>query len=165
MDKCETTIWSSTANVDDYRDFLIEEHPDVVDEHEKQQLVDELNQTYLDDELENLKRPLDNDILVIANLGLWNGRRTGYRYLGRDLTDIFEAHNDETRYYVDRYNVRATGAHHDGVNHYTFRELRPDVERDNPLVAAIAAGRPITSQFINRYTRSLRPHVAAVYGC
>ena len=39
----------------------------------------EINNRYLDDERVNLNIQLDQPILVIADLGLWNGRRTGYQ--------------------------------------------------------------------------------------
>ena len=39
----------------------------------------EINNRYLDDERVNLNIQLDQPILVIADLGLWNGRRPGYQ--------------------------------------------------------------------------------------
>lgn len=39
----------------------------------------ERNSEYLDDERMNLDIQLDKPILVIVDLGLWNGRYSGYK--------------------------------------------------------------------------------------
>ena len=66
---------------------------------------------------------LPEPILVIANLGLWNGRHSGYReILSRNLRDCFYTDADLTEWYLDRLgDLRADGIHHDGRNYYLYR--------------------------------------------
>lgn len=123
------------------------------------------NSDWLDNEVTNLDITLDHPILVIADLGLWNGRRQGYRVIGTNMNDIFRVTcGDYVTFYADQYNVRCDDIHHDGTNHYMFRELRCSAEDAAPLLDAIYSGKEITSSLLNRYTRSLLPYVAAVYG-
>lgn len=89
-------IWSNyDLDYEDWRDDLEEDHPELT-EDERMALMYEINNRYLDDERVNLNIQLDQPILVIADLGLWNGRRTGYQeissgnirdclYSGRDI--------------------------------------------------------------------------------
>lgn len=72
-------IWSNyDLDYEDWRDDLEEDHPELT-EDERMALMYEINNRYLDDERVNLNIQLDQPILVIADLGLWNGRRTGYQ--------------------------------------------------------------------------------------
>ena len=87
-------------------------------------LMYEINNRYLDDERVNLNIQLDQPILVIADLGLWNGRRTGYQeifqrqYPGLPLQwpDI-----EYATWYVDKLgDLRCDAIHHDGTNHLLY---------------------------------------------
>ena len=83
---------------------------------------------YFDDELINLNRELGRHILVIADLGLWNGRRSGYKEIGTNLRDCLYTNDDDMRLYVDNLgDLRADGYHHDGTNHYLYRVYKPGV--------------------------------------
>ncbi len=130
------------------------------DEYEQENYVRGLNADYLGDERMNLSRQLPGRVVCIADLGLWNGRRSGYRVLGTNLNSIFDVTISEM--YCDAYNVCGTECHHDGTNYYTFR-LIPDGVDATRLLDAIYDGEA-TSELIRRYTRSLRPYVSFVYG-
>ena len=77
-------VWQN-YNIDpeeeDYKDFLEEYYPDVTNEEEKYYIIEELNYQYLDDERACLDILLDNDIIILADIGLWDGRRRGYKEL------------------------------------------------------------------------------------
>lgn len=77
-------VWQN-YNIDpeeeDYKDFLEEYYPDVTNEEEKYYIIKELNYQYLDDERACLDILLDNDIIILADIGLWDGRRRGYKEL------------------------------------------------------------------------------------
>lgn len=67
-------IWSDIhLDYEDWRDNLEAEYPDMT-EDERYQIMLETNRDYLDDERINLNIQLNEPILVIADLGLWNGR-------------------------------------------------------------------------------------------
>ena len=83
MTKGDHLIWTNYGlDYEDYRDQLDEDYPELSDA-EKEQLMYELNDDYLQDERANLNIQLSQPILVVAQLGLWNGVKPGYREIGR----------------------------------------------------------------------------------
>ena len=120
---------------------------------------------WFEDEQSNLYRQLDGRILAIADMGLWNGRRTGYKILGNNLNEVLTCGIgcDEKEIYCDGRNVLATGYHHDGRNNVEFREIREDRNIDN-LLNKRYNNEEVTRKEINYYTKSLRPYVKQVYG-
>lgn len=116
-----------------------------------------------EDEMLNLDRQLNGRVLAIAKLGLWNGRRQGYKILGNNLNSIFGVSSDYNEYYSDGKNILSTQVHHDGRNHVIYRELREDrnIER---FLQEIYSGAELLPQKISAYTRSLHPYVANIYG-
>ena len=164
-------IWSNIdLNIEDWRDgykeFLeineMDGDPD--DEAAIYEWMVETNGYYLDDEYMNLNKITDGRILVIADLGLWNGRKQGYKILGTSLHDILNnGAYDYTEWYGDGYNIRCTTHHHDGTNNYLYRVIREDRNIDN-LLNAIYNGEEITNKKLNYYTKSLYKDVANVYG-
>ena len=169
-----TTIWKSYGMYDleelekfekDVKELLEE---DAVEDITEEKITDEVYfqiDQYFDDEKSNLFRILDGRILCIADMGLWNGRRTGYKILGNNLNEILTAGIgcDEKEIYCDGRNVLATGYHHDGRNHVEFREIREDRNIEN-LTDKLYSGQPITRREINYYTKSLRPYIKSIYG-
>lgn len=118
---------------------------------------------YYEDEKINLNKPLHGRVLCIADLGLWNGRRSGYRIMGANLNEVLKAfQGDYCEVYFDGRNICATDTHHDGTNHYTFREIREDKNIDN-LLGKLYNG-TATSRDIATYTKSLAPYACEIYG-
>lgn len=118
---------------------------------------------YLDDERENLNVSVDGRIIVIADLGLWYGRRQGFKLLGNRISDILSDDSDYIEWYVDGHNIKAIASHHDGTNYYEYRVVREDRNIENLLVA-IQMGEKITRKKLNYYTKSLYKDVAKIYG-
>lgn len=161
-------IWSNDFEVDDWKDYFTELYPDkdweTLDYSEKYDIISEANSEYLNDERRNLDIQLNNPILVIANLGLWNGRRSAYKIIkSGNISDILYSDCDYNEWFADTHNVRCIASHHDGTNYYLYREIKPDVNIDN-LLNKIYNGENITSQMLSHYTKSIRPYVASVYG-
>ena len=146
------------ANANDW------EYDGMSDEFKCQLIYDEIG-TILECEIANLDIPTTGSIIAIADLGLWNGRRSGYKILNEhNVNAIFkEMQWDECEFYADRYNVRMVNHHHDGTNYVMFRELKPNVNHKH-FLDMIYEGKPISSKTLCRYTRSLRPYIAKVYG-
>ena len=116
-----------------------------------------------DDESENLNKELDNSIVVIADLGLWDGRHSGYKVLKRNLNAILTcASEGELKFYFDGKDVRCDQYHHDGVNHLLFREMKSDKDVDD--FTDICYEETPTDEQIDEYTTSLGKYVKAVYG-
>lgn len=164
----ERIIWSNfDVNVADYADFLQEEYPEVTDPNEQYELCCEMNYAYLDDEKVNLDIELPNPIICIADLGRWDGRCMGYKMIesGNIADCLWDPECDYCKWYVDRYNdLCFTGAHHDGRNHYLYRELRDISDRQmENFLDKLHTGR-LTRRDIRRYTTSIGSHIQRVYG-
>lgn len=113
---------------DDWKDELSIDYPDYT-EQELMDVMYENNAYWLEDEKRNFDIDLPENILVIATLGLWNGRRQGYKQLSNNLSQCFSVcQHDYQEYFVDESgDLCATDSHHDGTNHYTFRMYRKGV--------------------------------------
>ena len=119
---------------------------------------------WADDEKENLNQPC-NRVIAIADLGLWNGRHSGYRLLGTNVGSIFNVGGDyyDEDFYCDGKDCRADLYHHDGTNHILFREIRDGVNIA-PLCRMLYNGEDVDRRTLNRFTKSLRPRIASIYG-
>lgn len=126
----------------------------------------ELLAEYLEDERANLNIKLNGMIVVIADLGLWYGRRKGYKLItSGNIKDCLSDDCDYITWYCDRYNFRAVAGHHDGINRYLYRELREGltfIQRENFLYKLV--NNEANERMIRRYTKSIRPEIAKVYG-
>lgn len=167
-------IWSNLdLNVDDWRDGYKEfleingmDEESADDEYAIADWMYETNAEYLNDEKDNLNKHINGRILVIADLGFWNGRRDGYKILDNNVNEIFNINSrgfEFAEFYSDGYNIKGKEIHHDGTNHYIFRVIREDRNIDN-LLNAIYDGEQITNSKLNYYTKSLHKDVAEIYG-
>lgn len=121
---------------------------------------------YLEDERVNLNIKLDGMIVVIADLGLWNGRRTGYKLISSgNIKDCLYDDCDYITWYCDRYNFRAVATHHDGINRYLYRVFRDGLSgiQIGNFLRKVVRGEA-NERMIRRYTKSIRPEIAKVYG-
>lgn len=163
-------IWSDAdLNLDDWRDDLIEQYPPGISmsEDELYQRMVATNRDYLEDERVNLDIRLSQPILVIADLGFWNGRCSGYKEIqSGNIRDCLSSDCDFNTWYVDKYgDLRCDAYHHDGTNHYLYRVYKDNVseEKRNNLTAKIRKG-TFTRADVTRLTRRLGDEIGAVYG-
>ena len=161
-------IWSNDIDYDDWREDLEEQYPDLT-ETERMELMYELNGDYLDDERSNLDIQLSRPILVVGDLGLWHGRRMGYKeILSGNIRDCLysERDMDYSTWYVDKNgDFRCDATHHDGTNHYLYRVFKDgvtDTQIEN-LQDKIYNGKA-TRADITRVTKRLGDDIAGVYG-
>lgn len=162
-------IWSNYAlDYADWKEGLEEEYPELTDE-ERYLLMYEINGDYLDDERTNLNIQLSQPILVIADLGLWNGHHSAYEEIasGNIRDCLFSGRDIEySTWYVDKLgDMRCDAVHHDGTNrllYRTYKDSATEAQRDN-LLAKIYAG-TATRADINRVTRRLGDEIGKVYG-
>ena len=158
------TIWQNiNLKIEDWKDFLEEYHPDVDDEYEQMDLIREMNSEYLWDERANLNKKIDGRILVLGDIGRWNGRFNGYKILDDNISSILETDCDYCEWYSDGYNIKFKGHHHDGINYAEYRVIREDRNIEN-LLDDIYNGKEISRKKLNYYTKSLHSYVAKVYG-
>ena len=156
-------IWSNmNMDYDDWKADLESDYPECTEE-QRYGLMFAINHEYLEDERVNLNKFIDGRILVIADLGLWNGRRQGYKILDNNIKNILYTDSDYVEWYSNDKDIRATMAHHDVTNFFTYRVIREDRNIDS-LLDAIYNGKSISRQKLSYYTKSLYPYVAKIYG-
>ena len=153
---------------DDWRDDLTEEYPELTDD-EREQLMYEINDENLDVERSNLDIHLGQPILVIGDLGLWNGRRMGYKEIDSgNIRDCLYSGRDDiySTWYVDKLgDLRCDAVHHDGTNHYLYRVWKDGVTDAQMDLLRVKLYRGIATRAdITRVTRRLGDDIAQVYG-
>lgn len=160
-------IWSNYyLDYENWRDDLETEYPDMT-EDERIALMYEINSDYLGDERMNLDVQLTQPILVIADLGLWHGRRMGYKEIqSGKICDCLYSDTDYSTWYVDKLgDLRCDAIHHDGTNHYLYRTYKDGVrESQIDLLKEKLYRGTATRADITRITRRLGDDIAKVYG-
>lgn len=163
-------IWSDrNLDLDDWRDDLIEQMPELAEASEStlHGLMVAQNADHLNDERMNLDIIIDQPILIIADLGLWDGRHPGYKLItSRNIRDCLYSNCDYNEWYLDQFgNFRCDAVHHDGTNHYLYRAVKPNISdaQLRSFLRKIFNGTH-TRRDITRYTRSLGPEIRKVYG-
>lgn len=122
--------------------------------------ADEVSQ-WLDDERTNLDKEVDGVIIAFADLGLWHGRRQGYKIIGNNIAGILHSSYD-AECFGDTYNIRGVEYHHDGTNYILYRVAK-DMEMVQRITEKIYSGE-IDEVLFRKMTRSLHPYVAEIYG-
>ena len=164
MTEKKNIIWSNWyLDLEDFDNYFEEEG--ITDENRKYELMEELNDMYYDDAKTNLNIDLPNDIIIIADIGTWRGRFDGYKEIDGNVVECLYTECDYATWYCDRYNFRAECIHHDGTNYLLYRMWKDGItetQKDNFKSAILE--KKLTSEMISRYTKSLRPYIANVYG-
>ena len=160
-------IWSNyDLDYDDWKDDLESEYPHL-NEEERIERMYEINNDYLDDERCNLDIQLSSPILVIGDLGLWNGRRMGYKEIkSGNIKDCLYSDTDYSTWYVDKDGDFCCEAiHHDGTNYYRYRAYKRGVtdEQIEDLKDKLYCGRA-TEADILAVTDRLGDEIGKVYG-
>ncbi len=157
----EKVIWSNDLDLEDFEDYFEEEG--ITEEDEKYQAMHDLNELYYHDELMNLDCQLPGNILVIADLGLWNGRFSGYKEMDGNLNNVLKSfQGDYCKTYFDGHNIKAEDIHHDGTNYYEFRLIKDD--RNVEVLKNKIYNNDFDRTDINNYTKSLASYVKEIYG-
>ena len=165
-DDCHV-IWSNRdLDYNDWREDLESEYPELT-EDERMEKMYEINGDYLGDERMNLNIQVGSPILVIGDLGLWNGRFSGYREIASgNIRDCLYSNYDYATWYVDKDgDFRCDDVHHDGTTDYLYRAFRDGVSEDqmHDLEDKIYLG-TATHEDIERITRRLGDEIGKVYG-
>ena len=160
-------IWSDIhLDYEDWREQLEEDYPELTDEERYQQML-EINSEYLSDERANLNVQMAEPILVIADIGRWNGRFSGYKVIeSGNISDCLQAEADMNEWYVDRLgDLRCDSIHHDGTNHLLYRAFKENTSQSQRerLLMRIYNGLA-TRMDITAVTKRLGDEISKVYG-
>ena len=128
----------------------------------------EINAEYLGDEKANLNIDVGEEIIIIADLGLWDGRHQAYKLLNKtNIADCLTGTcGDYVTWFVDdRGDLMCRDIHHDGTNLYTYRAWKPEIShaQRSYFMQKVAIGKA-TRKDITRYTQRIGDRVADVYG-
>ena len=144
-----------------------EEYTDKISEEDLYDICNDWDRYWFEEEqsvMEELGRKC-NEIIAVADLGFWHGRRIGYKDY-RHLQDIMYTSCDYEKIYVDGYgNLRKRESHHDGTNTILYRQWKDDItdiQKDNFRNKCYEGC--LTKQDIYRYTKSLGKLFCKYYG-
>ena len=160
METTKRIIWTSDIDIEDWEEDIKEWYPDEeLTDDEIWDIAQETNSGYLDDERANLDKNIGKSIVIIANLGLWNGRRSAWKLLNStNLKDIFSFCEDRPTWYVEDGEIKCDDIHHDGTNHYTYRAIKDGIS-DWEFEEMMCEGKNV-----DELTEKLGHYVAEVYG-
>lgn len=149
----------------DYIDNLTadgEDYEEIDDTYLYEKYFDDVNY-WVEDEIANLNEEIDGVIVAFADLGLWNGRKKGARRFDSNINSIInDCGCDYIKLYADRYNILGKMSHHDGTHYLTYR-IAPTHEIAEEIINRASMGQ-LTEEYFKRKTKSLRKHVAEIYG-
>ena len=174
------TIWATLDGIDeklwDIEDMKEEyemnglDTEDITDD-DFREWIWETNESYLGDEQINLEDIKYKKILVIGNLGLWNGRVGAYRIIesGKvsDCLEIEDGRNYYEWYVSEDGEFCGTESHHDGKNYMWYRAITDETDEEKLEDALDRIGNrenPCYADEIKALTKPIGQDIADVYG-
>ena len=131
----EKIIWTNDLDYDDWQEALEEDYPDDAGFNEQYRIdmMYLINNDDFEDTAYMLDKELHRPIIQYGTINLWNGRRTGYKWLkGTNLKNfLYEAVGDYQTYYIEQDDVKCEDTHHDGRNYYTYRILKEGYDKED----------------------------------
>ncbi len=145
---------------DDAKKYLIEDNG--IENPTDEDIYEEINNCqsiWINDEQAEFKAispNVNNKIIVLADVGRWNGRKEAIKFFN-SLEDIlcFMSHYDDWKLYIDRYQLKGVGHHHDGTDYLTFKEIKSKYN-DEMLENFFYEG--MFEKIKDNYTSSLRKY-------
>lgn len=168
MKKEKSIIWASAElYMEGWEEYMDDNYPDITDYSNRLQMISDCNYDELEITRLDLDIKLGVPILVIAELGLWDGNHRAYKEIeSGNIADCLYSDTDMTEWFVDKNgDLRADAFHHDGTNHYLYRvwkEYTTEQQKQN-LKNKILMGK-VTRRDITRATKRLGDYIADVYG-
>ena len=149
-----------------FNDDLHEEYP-ALGEEGLRDMMYQYNFEYFSDAQSQLDMYVGSPILVLANLGLWDGRHRGFGEIkSGNIKDCMETDYEYAEWYVDENGEFASRQiHHDGTNYYRYRRYLPDATEDEiyDLKEKLYDG-TATEDDLDAVTEPLGSLVGAVFG-
>lgn len=168
MKRC--LIWTNIDLYDEEtmketRKFMREENYIDLSDNNVMRVIDDNNNMYIEYERDNLSEKytgFKGYVVAFAELGLWNGVHVASKVYN-DISNILQNTScDKCEWYLDEWNVRFRGVHHDGTNNVLYRYVDTE-KRANDIMNKIVCGGMNLKQF-KKATKSIRPFVQKVYG-
>ena len=142
MKKIKTRyIWSSDHDIaypnkeeviEEYRDFLEANNMPIPDEISDEDLYNYIDDCISEDfsilmsEIRHYERTHgEKEYVIVADLGLWNGRQAGGRIIKGLSSAIRKTFEDYNTVEMKGNRLTTTCIHHDGTNFFEIKELTP----------------------------------------
>lgn len=122
-------VWSDIdLDIEDWRESLTEIYGDASEDF-LYEMMYEGNAMNFYDERAKLDIQLPREIIIIADLGLWNGRHSGYKMIeSGNIRDCLSSDCEYKEWYVDKKgDFRRKAIHHDDTNYYLYRSFKSGV--------------------------------------
>ncbi len=166
MNEKRQILWSDLhLDFNDWKDDLRAEFPEL-NENQLYEIMYNENNEQLDILRDDLNIQFSQPIIIIGDIGRWNGRVSGYKIIhSGNLKDCFYTECDYAEWYVDKLgDLRCEAAHHDGNNYYLYRVFKDNVseEQIENLKSKLYYGKATRSD-ITRITKRLGDDIAKVY--
>lgn len=123
-------IWSydtSCWDEDEMKSMYEECYEETPSEETLQQYIDDTNNCYLEDVQEEItfyeRKNGQKQYIVLADLGLWNGRFDGGKIITGLCNAISQCFEDYNEIYEEGGQLKVTAHHHDGTNYFQIKEL------------------------------------------
>lgn len=171
-DAHECDMYSRTA------EFLIDEYPEMFEDCKTIEECEEVAKEdydlhcvgmYLEDERGNLSygdAELNGvTILEVGSIGRWNGTSYGVNILEpKNIGELLTSNCEQWICYVDKESgdFYKSEFHHDGSNHYEYRELTCDKYEFEDMLDAAKPGD--MDALVEKYSKPIGYRVASVYG-
>ena len=125
-------IWNSNTydwNEEEMKREYEESYGETPNEEELYKFIDDTNTMYLEDECYNVecyeKEHGTKTYVILADLGLWNGRAEGGKIIKGLWNAISKCFEDYNHIYEYKRRLCVDAIHHDGTNHFQIKELTP----------------------------------------
>lgn len=119
-----------------------ESYGETPNEEELERFIEDTNDMFLDDERSNVefyeKQHGQKTYIILADLGLWDGRAEGGKIIKGLWNAISKCFEDYNHIYEYRRRLCIDAIHHDGTNHFQIKELTPvgmDYMENHPYIS------------------------------
>lgn len=117
--------------------------------------ISELEQDDFDmfkNSLEGFDKTLDGELIMIADIGTWKGRVSGYSCLC-NIADMIKTFGDENEVFVEDGDLHVHSSDHDGSTSSVVRMIKPG--RNSDILRAKIYNQNAEQSYIDNFTKKL----------
>ena len=162
----KNVLWSYNVDIDVEEEKVLYEEANgcELSDGEVYDIAYETNELALDDLRRQLDVRLDGKILLIAKLGLWDGKHHATKKIPTgNIKDILYSSESPT-WYIEDGELWCEDSHHDGTNFYLYREIIDEDKAEEFIDSFVYGGKDYEPQELNSWSRSLAQVVSQRLG-
>lgn len=138
------------------------EKKEFLEYHDKKECTDDEVYNWINDiqetDYDNIKdelKTLPNNLIAIADVGLWYGTRKGYKLINNDEILSLVSNCDYIDVYIEGNDLKIKGDHHDGTNYITIRQLKDISDTIQDRLESSIYNNSNCLYYIKKYTKSI----------